>query len=681
MTVTSQTNKVVANGNGVTTVFSYNFIIQNASDLVVIYTDTLGVSTTLLSSAYSVSGVGNPTGGTVTYNPGGTPIATGTTLTMTRQLTLTQPTSIANQGSFYPQAVESAIDRTVMLTQQINEVAGRFLSAPITDPNPMSNLPSATQRANKGLLFDASGNPIAGTTPATGVISAPMQPVVGAASLSAARTAFGLGAMALEGLGKGIQDDGAGNARVNFLTETKAVSYLIATTDHLENYLVTGPVTFTLPATATLWNGFGFFVDVDGGALTLTPNAADTMEGGATGAGTYVPTSEKAFIFTDGAGRWFINRFKQYSTAASPGGYLTLVSNTPVILDDVVSATTIYYTPDVSGIVPVFTGAEWISYPFSELSCALNATQQPILSAHDMFIIAPNGVPTLIIGPSWRQAGFGNGTGGFTSLTNAAPIVCTATGHGLSNGDLVFFSGVQGNTAANGAFTVSGVAGAAFTLTGSTGNGTYSTGTGTFASRGDGTGTSQLARQGGLRVNAVTLTGYNGVTPYTVSAGQATYVGSILIDSTAGQVTCYRGLGQQRKWGVWNAYNRKNIFLRGTDPTASWAYLTAVWRQSNGDVNNYLSMFVGLPEEPINLMVTQRISVAGACGVGYTSIVNPTGVTGSLSSTAGNVITGNTARFTSYPTIGLVRLQPLDYNATTAYGTESAFLYSAEYRG
>jgi putative ABC transport system permease protein len=34
------------------------------------------------------------------------------------------------------------------------------------------------------------------------------------------------------------------------------------------------------------------------------------------------------------------------------------------------------------------------------------------------------------------------------------------------------------------------------------------------------------------------------------------------MDGTNGQVTCHRSFGQSRKWGLWNAYNRRPLYLK-----------------------------------------------------------------------------------------------------------------------
>ena len=63
-----------------------------------------------------------------------------------------------------------------------------------------------------------------------------------------------------------------------------------------------------------------------------------------------------------------------------------------------------------------------------------------------------------------------------TGATNASPIVVTSTGHALDTGDAVAISGVAGNTAANGVFTVTKIDANTFSLNGSAGNAAYTSG-------------------------------------------------------------------------------------------------------------------------------------------------------------------------------------------------------------
>lgn len=66
------------------------------------------------------------------------------------------------------------------------------------------------------------------------------------------------------------------------------------------------------------------------------------------------------------------------------------------------------------------------------------------------------------------------GTKGITTATNASPIVITtSSAHGWATGAVITVSGAQGNTAANGSWTITVLSTTSFSLNGSTGNGAY----------------------------------------------------------------------------------------------------------------------------------------------------------------------------------------------------------------
>lgn len=155
-TLTTTTNSTIALGNGVTTVFSYNFIIPNASQAVIIYTDADGVSTTLNPSQYTITGLNNSAGGTVTYPTAGSPIANGTTLTISRVVPYVQTTAIASQGPTF-RAIENALDYLTMQTQQL---------ANQTSPVPVSNGGTGdTSLANYSLLYGNGVLPVGTISP------------------------------------------------------------------------------------------------------------------------------------------------------------------------------------------------------------------------------------------------------------------------------------------------------------------------------------------------------------------------------------------------------------------------------------------------------------------------------------------------------------------------------------
>lgn len=172
MTISTSSSKIVALGNGATVMFTFGFLIPQSGEEQVIFTDANGVQTILPNTQYMLVGFGNPAGGTVTYPLVGSPIPTGTSLTIARVLPLVQGTTISNQGAFYPQVVEGALDYEMMVSQQLQQTLHQAILAPIVDQNPIGPLPAAAQRAGKYLAFDSNGNPtmIAGAGAATNLV-------------------------------------------------------------------------------------------------------------------------------------------------------------------------------------------------------------------------------------------------------------------------------------------------------------------------------------------------------------------------------------------------------------------------------------------------------------------------------------------------------------------------------
>lgn len=184
MTVGTTLSQITVLGDDVNTTFVYPFIIPSAADAVVIYTDLDGNQTTLLTTQFTITGLGLATGGTVTYPLSGSPIATGTFLTIRRLLPLVQTTSVQNQGPTFA-ALEGEDDYLTMITQQLNDTLERTIQLNVADIDPMPQLPPAAQRAGQLLAFDDSGNPIVGG-PSSAIVSAAMQPVVAASTTAEA---------------------------------------------------------------------------------------------------------------------------------------------------------------------------------------------------------------------------------------------------------------------------------------------------------------------------------------------------------------------------------------------------------------------------------------------------------------------------------------------------------------
>lgn len=195
MTVTSTTNVVTRNGNGVATSFSFPYTIYAATELSVVKVASDGTETQLSSGTgannYAVVVSSYPGSGSITYPASGTTLlASGESLVIRRRLALTQEIDLENQGGYNPETQEKAYDRGVMVAQQQQNEIDRSLKAPVSDPVTSWTLPKKADRASKTLIFDADGNPGAGSATST-AISAAMEAVVTAATLAAARTAMG----------------------------------------------------------------------------------------------------------------------------------------------------------------------------------------------------------------------------------------------------------------------------------------------------------------------------------------------------------------------------------------------------------------------------------------------------------------------------------------------------------
>ena len=198
MTVSSTSSRVVYNGNGSTTSFPFGFKVQQAADLVVVYTDATGTDFTLSGSQYGAAGFGVDAGGTVTYPLSGGPIATGTTLTIYRKVAVTQPTSISNQGALWPQVIEAALDRLTYIAQNVSDTVSRALVVGPTDGGALSMLPNRTQRAGSVLGFDGAGQPyaaqlVAGLGAASAWLATNFFPMSSAAQARGALGAVGAG--------------------------------------------------------------------------------------------------------------------------------------------------------------------------------------------------------------------------------------------------------------------------------------------------------------------------------------------------------------------------------------------------------------------------------------------------------------------------------------------------------
>lgn len=343
----------------------------------------------------------------------------------------------------------------------------------------------------------------------------------------------------------------------------------------------------------------------------LATMAANTIKANSTGS-TAVPTDA-----TLGSGLSFSSNALSLSLVGTPQGRLTLTSATPVLITDTAAQSTVYYTPYIGNLIPIYNGTNFVLTTFAELSMVMSGANFAANAIYDLFVVNDSGTVRLGIGPVWSTLTAGSGA------------------------------------------------------------------------RGSGAGTTELQLLQGMLTNKVTMTlRYGASSTVSVSANQATYVGSIFMDGTNSQVSCHVSYGQSRKWGIWNAYNRVPIAMLCGDGTASWVYGTATTREARGQTTNIISVFTGLPEEQFALSFYQNINGqgnAGLIGVGWNSTTAFLGYSASIAGV--NNSSGNSTAMatTQVPAIGVnvvAALENASGGANVVFlGTAANMQLGASYRG
>ena len=158
MTISSTTVKNSYSGNGSTTAFAYTFKIFANTDLQVIIRSSTGTETVkTLTTHYTVSGVGDASGGNVTFTSGNTP-ASGETVVIRRAVPQTQAIDYIANDPFPAESHEEGLDRATMTLQQVQEELDRAIKLSRTNTMTSTEFTnSATDRAGKVLGFDSAG--------------------------------------------------------------------------------------------------------------------------------------------------------------------------------------------------------------------------------------------------------------------------------------------------------------------------------------------------------------------------------------------------------------------------------------------------------------------------------------------------------------------------------------------
>ena len=139
MTIATTSSSIIVSGTGAQFTFDFPFVGDSADNISVYYIDADGVQTLLSPSQYTLVLNAAATnqlwsvGGSVTYPLSGSAIAVGTFLQIQRTIPLTQQITVRNQGNYYAQVTEQALDLLEMQIQQVSARTGQQRGVWATD--------------------------------------------------------------------------------------------------------------------------------------------------------------------------------------------------------------------------------------------------------------------------------------------------------------------------------------------------------------------------------------------------------------------------------------------------------------------------------------------------------------------------------------------------------------------
>jgi len=151
-------------GTGLVNTYPFAFKVFQAGDLLAQQTDTSGNITTLvLTTNYSVTLNADQNaspGGSIVLNSN---LPNGYELILSSQVAELQGTSITNNGGFYPQVLEDALDYLTILTQQLQTGLTQCMQLPLAVQGVTTTLPAPV--AGQLIGWNAAGTALVNLTP------------------------------------------------------------------------------------------------------------------------------------------------------------------------------------------------------------------------------------------------------------------------------------------------------------------------------------------------------------------------------------------------------------------------------------------------------------------------------------------------------------------------------------
>lgn len=219
---------------------------------------------------------------------------------------------------------------------------------------------------------------------------------------------------------------------------------------------VSGYLTFAL---AGVVDGDIVSYGIKDGANSETGTGTYTASGTTLTRNVTKSTNSNNAISLSGSAEVFTTiRAEDIVSTPTPKGRVTLTTATPVLIATVSGATTVYYTPYVGNVIPIYDGSSFLSTAFAELSQATtDATKSPAAVAaskvYDLFVWNDAGTLRCTRGPAWTNST----TRGYTLTMTNGILLNTST---ITNGPAALRGTWVGTVASNGSSTIDYIFGA-----------------------------------------------------------------------------------------------------------------------------------------------------------------------------------------------------------------------------
>jgi hypothetical protein len=159
------------NGNGITTVFGYNFLITSATDIKVTRQNAnLSEDILTLTTDYTVTGIGSEAGGTIVLVDAAD-APTGSKLVIQLDMDFKQSTDYSNQGRIQLALLETSLDRLTLTCRQLRE---SMLRAVTIDSFGTANLAQLRTNVNALAAIEAQITTVAANIANVNTVSANM---------------------------------------------------------------------------------------------------------------------------------------------------------------------------------------------------------------------------------------------------------------------------------------------------------------------------------------------------------------------------------------------------------------------------------------------------------------------------------------------------------------------------